>query len=129
MAHRHAATARRREMAAENKRLIEAKRQRESEGSHPAPPLAILIGANQTRSEQPMPRNELLEEVAGLRLVTVHLLAFLSPDERRGIAQSIEDEVTKAQEGELGVEAAMNPYRQSADDILAHAERLANRPK
>jgi hypothetical protein len=67
---------------------------------------------------------KLLHEVSGMRLVLVHLLRQMPPIEIGAIAESINQEIAKMDEHGLAAERAMIPYREAADDILAHALRL-----
>jgi hypothetical protein len=68
----------------------------------------------------------LLQEVAGMRLVLVHLLARFSTETLKAMSEEISEEIATIEDavGERG-ETWMAPYRGAVDDILARAAQIS----
>ena len=65
-----------------------------------------------------------LREMAGMRLVMVHLLAQLPNDTLKAISDGADADFARNEK--LGGEQWMAPYRQVVDEILARAAQIAS---
>ena len=65
----------------------------------------------------------LLREIAGMRLVLVHVLARLPRGELQTISEDIDEELTSLDKVGMPIEAAFAPYRDSVDHIIADAAK------
>jgi hypothetical protein len=68
-----------------------------------------------------------LREMAGVRLVLVHLLAHLPNDTLKAISDGADTDFTTLEDfSGQGGEQWMAPYRQVVDEILARAAQIAS---
>jgi hypothetical protein len=83
----------------------------------PVPAFAILIGAKSGANVM----GPILQEVAAIRLVLMHVLSRMPPDELRKMSEKIHEELEEHGEGG----PAMAIYRAKVDELISGAANLS----